>query len=349
MAGKAVSIYDIARIAGVSTATVSKVLNGKGSISQKTRERVMAIAHEQGYVPSFAARTLAQSETRTVGLIVPDISNEFFSAIVLRMETLLYDAGYTCYICDSHNDEEREASYLSSLVQRQVDGLVLVNGRHHPSFGQLPKHLPVVAVDPAASISWQRLVYVYNDWHAMISDATTVLMEAGCVHVGVLANTNDLVRSTGEDFEGFFLDPFRDTLATHGIRLDRNLLLLGSRGQESRIDAREQVGACLDDGFELDGLVCLGDRLALGACEALRERGLVVGEDVLIISTDNSYSAETAVPPLSSIDRHTDQLAEEGVKALLAMMAGQESEEHVAAIPHTIVERASTRGHRQGL
>ena len=85
MTGKAVSIYDIAKLAGVSTATVSKVLNGKGSISQATRERVLDIARQEGYVASYAARTLSRGDTHTVGILAPDVSNPFFSGLVRRI------------------------------------------------------------------------------------------------------------------------------------------------------------------------------------------------------------------------------------------------------------------------
>ena len=129
MAKRSVSIYDIAKLAGVSTATVSNVLNEKGSYSEKTRDLVMRIAREQGYVANFAAKSLREASTKTIALITPDVSNDFFSTLVLKVENLLRDRDYSSYICNTGGDCEREARYVRDLVSKQVDGLVYIGGR----------------------------------------------------------------------------------------------------------------------------------------------------------------------------------------------------------------------------
>ena len=128
MAKRAVSIYDIAKLAGVSTATVSNVLNQKGNYSEKTRELVERIAREQGYVANFAAKSLRESSTKTVAILTPDVSNDFFSTLVLAVEGRLREAGYSSYICNTANDPERESSYIYGLLSKQVDGIVYIGG-----------------------------------------------------------------------------------------------------------------------------------------------------------------------------------------------------------------------------
>lgn len=128
------------------------------------------------------------------------------------------------------------------------------------------------------------------------------------------------------------------------MRLDKNLVFIGSHKHESRIEAQELVGECLDDGFALDGVVAIGDRSVLGACAALEARGLVVGRDVLVIGTDDTLYARIARPALSSVNRRVEQMAERGVQALLAMMAGEKPTQTQVVIPHEVVERASTLG-----
>ena len=118
MAKRGVSIYDIAQLAGVSTATVSNVLNEKGSYSAKTRDLVLRIAHEQGYVANFAAKSLREASTKTIALLTPDVSNDFFSTLVLRVESLLHESGYTSYICNTGSDAEREERYVRDLVSK---------------------------------------------------------------------------------------------------------------------------------------------------------------------------------------------------------------------------------------
>ena len=128
MAKRSVSIYDIAKLAGVSTATVSNVLNQKGNYSEKTRELVERIAREQGYVANFAAKSLRAASTKTVAILTPDVSNDFFSTLVLDVEGRLRDAGYSSYICNTANDSERESAYVQGLLSKQVDGIVYIGG-----------------------------------------------------------------------------------------------------------------------------------------------------------------------------------------------------------------------------
>ena len=338
MTGKAVSIYDIAKLAGVSTATVSKVLNGKGSISQATRERVLDIARQEGYVASYAARTLSRGDTHTVGILAPDVSNPFFSGLVRRIETLLYDAGYVCFVCDTGNDVERARRNLESLAQRQVSGLVLVNGRYELGDLGVADGLPVVEVDSPMRTARPWTVSVVNDFSAMARDAVRLLARRGCRRIALLSVFTGATSSDGE-WMGL-----RATLAEFGLTPDRNLVLVGPHRKESRVEAAELVGQCLDDGYAMDGIVCLGDRIALGACQALRERGLGIGRDVLVVGMDNSLFSQVAVPAISSVDRHEDEMAERGVEALLSMMGGEEPDEDYAVIGYDIVERESTLG-----
>lgn len=338
MTRKSVSIYDIAQLASVSTATVSKVLNGKGSISQATRDRVLEIARTQGYVASYAARTLREGSTRTVGVLVPDVSNPFFSSIVQRVETLLYDAGYTCYICDTYNDSERTERYLRGLAQRQVDGLVFVSGHFDIEALNPPETLPVLLLDAMTTKRRAWTVSVINDFSAIVRDNVRLLAGHGCQRIAVLAVFSG---ATGSDDDWIGL---KSTLAEFGLKLDRNLLLKGPHKQESRIEAEQLVGQCLDDGYTMDGIVCLGDRIALGACQALRARGLVVGRDVLVVGMDNSLLSQVSAPAISSVDRHEDEMAERGVEALLSMMGGEKPDEDRIIIGYDIVERESTLG-----
>lgn len=338
MPKKSVSIRDIARIAGVSTATVSKVLNGKGSISKATQERVMNIAQAQGYVASYAARTLREGTTHTIGIVVPDVSNPFYSAIVQHAETLLYDAGYTCYICDTANNIERTARYVDSLVQRQVDGLVFVNGHALFDLDQLPAELPVVILDPSLPVARPLTVRVRNDLSAIVRDNIHTLAARGCTRIALLS----VYSGTGDPDMGWM--GYQQALEEVGLAADLNLVLAGPHLKESRIEAAELVGECLDAGHAPDGIVCMGDRVALGACEALRERGITIGSEIKVIGMDDSLFARVSVPALSSVRRHEDEIARRGVEAMLSMLAGETPKEDSIVVPHEVIERESTLG-----
>jgi DNA-binding LacI/PurR family transcriptional regulator len=339
MAKRTVSIYDIAKLAGVSTATVSNVLNNKGSYSEKTRDLVMRIAREQGYVANFAAKSLREASTKSIALLTPDVSNDFFSTLVLKVEGLLRAAGYTSYICNTANDDEREAEYLRSLISKQVDGIVLIGGltREHI---QLPTDVPVVHIDHTGALGMSREVYVGNDMPKVSYDMTATLFARGCERVALASVSASLYRTSEHDqAAGYY-----GYLEEQGIRLDKNLVLEGPHRQTSLIEAGQLVDECLEAGYAFDGVVALGDRVALGVVNALKARGVDVGRDVRVIGMDDSIYSRISTPTISTVRRNTGEMAERGVESMLAMLRGDTiSEDHIV-VPHEVIERVTTLG-----
>lgn len=339
MAKRSVSIYDIAKLAGVSTATVSNVLNQKGSYSAKTRDLVLGIAREQGYVANFAAKSLREASTKTIALLTPDVSNDFFSTLVLKVEGLLRAAGYASYICNTANDDEREDEYVRGLISKQVDGIVYIGGATSEPI-QVAADLPVVHIDHTGSTGMSREVYVGNDMAKLSYDMTSTLFAHGCEHVALVSVSASLYHSRGHDqVSGYY-----DCLADHNVTLDKNLVLEGPHRQTSLIEAAELVGECLDAGYVFDGVVALGDRVALGVVNALKARGVAVGTDVRVIGMDDSIYSRISSPAISTVRRNTDEMAERSVEALLAMLRGEQPEQTNIVVPYEVIERATTLG-----
>lgn len=339
MAKRTVSIYDIAKLAGVSTATVSNVLNNKGSYSEKTRDLVIRIAREQGYVANFAAKSLREASTKSIALLTPDVSNDFFSTLVLRVEGLLRGAGYTSYICNTANDDEREAEYLRSLISKQVDGIVMIGGVTRSRM-QLPTDLPVVHIDHTGALGMSREVYVGNDMPQVSYDMTATLHAHGCERIALVSVSASLYRTAEHDqAAGYY-----GYLDEQGIRLDKNLVLEGPHRQTSLIEAGQLVDECLDAGYSFDGVVALGDRVALGVVNALKARGVDVGHEIRVIGMDDSIYSRVSTPSISTVRRNTGEMAERGVEALLAMLGGEPiAQEHIV-VPHEVIERTTTLG-----
>ena len=339
MAKRAVSIYDIAKLAGVSTATVSNVLNEKGSYSAKTRDLVLRIAREQGYVANFAAKSLREASTKTIALLTPDVSNDFFSTLVLKAESLLREAGYTSYICNTGGDAEREDRYVRDLVSKQVDGLVYIGGRTREPL-PVAADLPVVHIDHRGQAGMRREVFVQNDLPAMGYDMTKTLLDHGCTRVALASVSAAVYHHEDQDqVAGYY-----QCLADNNVRLDKNLILEGPHRQASLIEAAQLVNDCLDVGYEFDGVVALGDRVALGVVNALKERGVAVGTDVRVIGMDDSIYSRVSTPAISTVRRNTAELAERGVQAMLAMLGGEEPDQPQLLVPHEVIERATTLG-----
>ena len=314
------SIHDIAKIAGVSAATVSNVLNDKGRVSKRTRLMVQEVARSQGYVANFAAKSLREQQTPTVGIVTPDVSNVFHSVIVLQVESLLHGAGYDAFICNSSNDPARMHSYVEGLTRKQVDGFVFVGG--------------------TTDISRDALLVQTPDVRGAVFDMTELLLRRGCERVAfVSVSSRHWSDANAQRFQGY-----ADAPGAHGLRMDKNIVLEGDHRQKSHLEAARLVKTCLDEGYDFDGVVAMGDRPALGVENALKARGIGVGTDVLLVGMDNSLYSQVASPSISSVDRDVDQLAERGVEALLRLLADEEAPSLDVIVPHSIVERETTLG-----
>lgn len=339
MAKSDVSIYDIAELAGVSIATVSNVLNDKGRVSQKTRDRVLAIAHERGYVPSFAAKSLREGRTRSIGIVTPDVSNDFYSSIVLGVETRLHEAGYDSYICNTSNDPVRELDYVRGLTQKQVDGFVLVGGSAKLEAPELEGGMPVVLIDrPSGTVSQDvRHVAVGNDVHALVGGMVDALADMGCERIVFLVVARAHDDATKERYRGY-----ADALARRGLPLREELVVEAPHRERSIVEARRAIDGLIESGASFDGIACMGDRLALGALEALKAHGIAPGRQVLVMGMDDALYSRIASPTISSIRRHTDEMADAGAQAMLRMLAGEEA--HDVTVPFEVVERETTLG-----
>lgn len=326
------SIHDIARLAGVSASTVSNVLNDKGRHSEATRQKVLDIARQEGYQANFAAKALREQRSLSVGVLLPDMSNDFFASIGLAVEQRLFEAGYTTFICNTHNDADRTSRYLRELHRRQVDGLILIGGSGSALFEA--GDTPCVSID-ASSLLPADVHQVRNDMDAMTHDMTAYLIDQGCTDIALLAVSHDRRRGAS----GNLLNGYYRALAERGIRSDERLVLIGPHQRSSTKEGEELVGGLLERGVAIDGIVAWGDRIALGALSALKARGLVPGQDCKVIGMDNSLYSRLSTPAITSVERHTAEMAERGVDMLLALIGQQESVETDLVVPFEIVVR----------
>lgn len=335
-----VSVYDIAELTGVSATTVSNVLNGRGRFSNKTRDLVLKVAQEQGYVVNLAARGLHSGRSHTAGIITTDVSNDYFSSIVLEIERLMRTSGYTSFICNTLYDPDQLVAYVQELRQRNSDGIFIVGGTAPDNLAALTSQ-PLVLIDfysngtlPANSVT------VRTDLFQATADQVVTLARHGCRRiVFLLLDAPGSYRPGHPIYQGY-----RAGLAACGLPLYEELELIGPHRKKSRMESRELVLDLIDSGAEFDGVLAVGDRQALGAVEALQERGLTPGHDVRVIGLDNSLYSQLYTPSISTVERNTDEMARVGAKAMLAMIEGKEPDAHEFTIPHRIIERATTLG-----
>lgn len=329
-----ISMADISRMAGVSVATVSRVINQNGRFSEETRKRVEDIIKEYNYVPNMAAKGLKTKRSNFVGVIVPDITNEFFAKIVVEIQNNLIAEGYMALVCNTNEDEETEKEYGSMLSAVQLAGLIFISG-HTSLVEQKMNTLPAIYIDrqPKSFDSKNSLV-VESDNYGGARLAVQKLYEKGCKKIACVY-ASKTISTHKQRFEGY-----RDQLDAYGIKLEKELQI--QVDEVSFLGGKKCIKKLLDSGIEFDGVFCATDWLALGALEALREKNVQVPEQVKVIGFDDISAAWLTAKPLTTIRQQVDVLGKMATQELIKLIQGEELNASRIEIGVSLVERQTT-------
>ncbi|MCI8400735.1 MAG: LacI family transcriptional regulator [Lachnospiraceae bacterium] len=330
------SIKDLANLSGVSIATVSRVLNNKGGYSKETEERILALAKSFGYVSNMAAKTLREARSRTIGLIVPNIINEFFSTLAYHIETCMSEQGYSVFICNSDNQTQKEKEYFRSLASKGVDGILCISGLNELTQDIIYRDIPIVCIDRLPKTNRQ-IPQISNDDMHIAYIATKHLLDKGCRHILLVVGYSAAYSSKGR-FDGYC-----QALAEYGLPLDKNYILKRPGREAAQIEAEIMVYQFLASSYPVDGIFATSDSTALGALYALKRADRRVPEDIRLTGFDNMLYSRLATPPISSVERHPELLALKGCEILLNLIQGHEPQELLTIVPAEFVERESSR------
>ena len=328
------TIYDVARLAGVSTATASRALNGTGQIAPATRDAIDAAVAQLGYHPNTAARSLVTRSTQTIALLLPDITNPFYAALVSGIQERALETGHTMLLCTTEGDPEREEQYLSLLRAKQVDG-VLVDGLVLPpeTITRFVRDgLPIVCLDRDIDSTLVPLVQVDNHLGARL--ATEHLLGLGHERIAHIAGARDL-RISEDRIEGY-----RDAHRRAGAPVDPALLAVGSFTEQGGYDAARSLIAS----HAFTAVFAANDLSALGALSALAESGLRVPVDVSVVGFDDLRLARFTTPPLTTVHQPAGEIARHATTLLLELAAGHEVQEMLHLLEPELVVRSSTAG-----
>jgi LacI family transcriptional regulator len=326
------TIYDVARLAGVSTATVSRALNGTGQIAPATRATIDAAVEQLGYHPNTVARSLVTKSTQTIALLLPEITNPFYAALVSGIQRCALETGHTMLLCTTESDPEREEQYLNLLRAKQVDG-VLVDGLVLPpdTIARFVRNgLPIVCLDRDVDSTAVPLVQVDNRLGARM--ATEHLLSLGHRRVGHIAGAPDL-RISEERIEGY-----REALSAAGLEPEPQLLAVGSFTEEGGYEAMR----ALLESTELTGVFAANDLSAIGAVSAIVESGRRVPEDVSVVGFDDLRLSRYTTPPLTTIHQPALEIAERATQLLLDLAAGREVPQLLHLLEPELVVRGSS-------
>ncbi|MBO2462787.1 LacI family DNA-binding transcriptional regulator [Actinomadura violacea] len=333
-----VTIAQVAERAGVSTATVSRVLSGRGPVSAGVQRKVRKAADELGYQVNSIARALRNSRTDTVGMVVPSISNPFFTSLVESVEHALGREGKELLLCDARSDPEVEARRLATLVARNVDGIIV-----SPSHGTLSGAAVQETAGRLPLVQLDRFVGgTSTDWVG-VDDVAAMRQVMDHLHAGgarsaAFAGSLLTNSSTEQRFAGF-----RRRSEDLGIAVDPDRILLG----DYSVEWGETAAARLIAAGDLpDAIVCADDLIALGVTRACRAHGVDVPGRVQVTGYDNIEFSRLSEPALTTVDQPRERIAAEAVR-LLAAAAGEADGDrgpsaHIALVPSLVV-RESTR------
>jgi len=329
----AVDIREVAQKAQVSISTVSRALNASGSVSQKTRDKVLAAAQELGYRQNRVASSLRSKRSGFIGLLVPDINNEFFASLASAIERSLHDLGYSLFLCNTMEDAKIENHYIDSLLDDQVMGIILVAAglKAHPRLRQ--ENTPVVFVDRVgADLEIPNRVVIESDNKKGGRIAAEQLLKRGAQRFVFLGDQRNMHAMRNRE------RGFADCLRENGITAAnyyRDAIPVSAH------EAREKMSAIYAK-FPFDGIFCGTDMLALGAMRGLADLRLSVPSDVQLIGFDGMRLGEFTIPSLSTIRQGIERMGKLAGESVARMVAGDQSGETII-LPVDFIARETTK------
>ena len=326
------SIKDIAKRAGVSIATVSRVLNKNGRYSRETEEKILKIIEESGYRRNVNAKSLRTKKTQTIGVIVPDITNEFFAKIIQSVERNAMKYDYSVFVCNTDEDEAREQMQVKNLLEKFVDGIIYISGKTK-SGEEVEENIgiPVVYIDRYISAS---KMYVQSDNKEGGYLATKELLSAGCENIMIIKDFRQ-ISSIISRYEGYKM-----ALKEAGKSVDENLI--HNVDHVNYEEAKKGVLEKINSGIKFDGIFATNDWMAIGALSALREREIKIPEEVKIVGFDNMSISEITSPSITTIHQDSEKLGEYATEILMGIILKDDTEVKNISVPVKLVKRRST-------
>ncbi len=324
-----VTIQEIAALAGVSVATVSRVINNSKTVSEKTREHVLNVMEENDYQPNLLGRHLRMQQTKIVLVILTSISNYFCNRVVNGIDEEARKNGYQTLICMTNDKYEIEQSYLDMLRNGLADGAIIMSSTlSEKEMHELCKRYKVVQCSEYVD---KKSPYVTIDNEQAAYDAVNYLISTGRKRIAYCGVKNHMV-SSGARFNGY-----TRALKDNGIELDWDIVFDGDYGFRSAFKLTKEH---IKSGAQFDGLFSISDRMASGAVSAIQSCGLKVPEDVAVVGFDNTDAAYMTNPHLTTVSQPRNDMGIEAMKSLLQRFEGLMPENKI--LNHEIILRKST-------
>ncbi|NBC97746.1 ribose operon transcriptional repressor RbsR [Atlantibacter hermannii] len=307
------TMKDVARLAGVSTSTVSHVINNDRFVSEAIRLKVNDAVKTLNYAPSALARSLKLNQTRTIGMLITASSNPFFSEIVRGVERSCFERGYSLVLCNTEGDEQRMNSNLETLLQKRVDGLLLLCTETHQPSAEIMTRYPSI---PTVMMDWAP----FDGDSDLIQDnsllggeiATQHLIDKGYRRIACITGPLDKTPSR------LRLEGYRNAMARAGLAVPAGYEITGDFEFSSGFSA---MNALLALPQRPEAVFTGNDAMAVGAYQALYQAGLSIPKDMALVGYDDIELARYMTPPLTTVHQPKDELGELAIDVLIHRMA----------------------------
>jgi len=328
------TIRQVADLAGVSTATVSRVINGRAEVSDRARKAVMRVVHEHGYSTNRTARGLSAGRTGLVGVTLPVLHHSYFSVILAGAGEALYEHDMRMVLCPTHHEHDREVTLLERLMQGTTDGALLILPEESgEELSALHDHgYPFVIVDPHRTAD-ESVPTVSAAHSSGAGEATEHLLALGHRRIAAITGPRGWI-ATEERLRGY-----HGALAAGGVMPDPRLVI------ESDFHAsggRQVVQSLLDLEDPPTAIFAFNDMLAVGVLQAARARGLRVPEDLSVVGFDDTFEASIVTPPLTTVRQPLAEMGRMAVALLVRLLQNQRIEALHVELQTKLVVREST-------
>lgn len=309
------NIRDVAALAGVSTATVSRALQHPDKVREETRKRVFEAVEKANFVPNANAQIFRQQSNRTVILLVRDIGNPFYLEIFKGVEEAASEAGYKVLMGDARNEEARVANHIDLVRQRHADGLILMTGHFPAELRERPDFLPPIVI-ASETVSGIDLPMVKVDNAAASLEAVRYLIAQGHTQISHLAGP------LPESLASERLSGYRQALAEADLPSRDEWIIAGDYSIEA---GRRAVCQLLAARTPFTAIFAASDQMAIGAISELRQNGLSVPKDVSVVGFDDIIFANAFDPPLTTVRQPRREMGRRAMELMIARLDGERS------------------------
>jgi len=328
------TIKDVADLANVSIATVSRVLNESGYVKPELETRVRDAIAQLGYQPNVLARNLRRSESMTIGMLIPDSNNPFFAEIARGVEEVSFNNGYTVVLCNTDEKPEREAAYFDALYQQRVAGFVLVStGKLTVRLRQLQEEgYPIVVLDrPMLDLETDSVI---SDNYDGARQAVQYLLDQGHRSIGFIIGSTHLetIRSRWAGVQ--------DTMRVAGVRIQPNQVVdNGDFLPPSGYAAAERL---INQPDPPTAILAFNDLMAFGVLNYAQTHGISVPTQLSVIGFDDIMMASYVIPALTTVSQHKYELGRRGAEILIRRIQGNKTALDQITVPTQLIVRQST-------